>query len=454
MKNIKDFFHKLFYETVENEYDFTLNNSTNSIANDSPISNLTLKSQDIYNSTEKQEYIFPSIDVNLEYIKIKFNSMINSDIDIREFTLNARNKQYRAFLVFIDGMIDQDLMNNYILKPLMLRNESNSFAGDQTQVLSEVKTNNITVRKIKKFYISEYIINCLLPQNSVEQSNKFDDIVSGVNAGNCALFIDTINVAFNIEVKNFKQRSLEKPKNEVVVRGAQIGFTENLRTNTSLLRRYINNENLIIESINIGKLSKTPCAICYLKNVTNSDLINEVHFRLSNLDIDYLTSSGQLEQLIQDNEKSSLPQVVSSERPDRAANMLYDGKVVIIVNGSPYVLIVPAVFSDFLVSPEDLNLKHQYSNFLRILRATALVITVFLPGLYMAITNFHQEVIPTELLFAIVFSRENVPFPILFEILVMEFSFELIREASIRVPSPVRSNHWYCWCFSIGASCC
>ena len=237
--------------------------------------------------------------------------------------------------------------------------------------------------------------------------------------------------------KGFKQRSLSNPSNEIVIRGAQVGFTENLRTNTSLIRRYINNENLVIESVDVGDLSKTSCAICYLKNVANSDLVAEVRYRLNNLSIDYLISSGQLEQLIQDEDKTSLPQMLSTERPDKTANMLFDGRVAIIVNGSPYILIVPAIFSDFLSSPEDYNLKHQYANFLRILRILSIAFALLLPSLYMAITNFHQEIIPTQLLYPIISSREAVPFPILFEILIMEISFELIREASIRVPSPI-----------------
>lgn len=442
LSSIKQYFNTLLFRDTKN-YEFTLGDTTNSIAidrtNRDPENKepLTLDNESLPCFDTSKDKVYQSIDVNLEYIKTRFNSLINSDINIREFTLNARNKQYKAFLVFIDGMINQDSMDNYVLKPLMLKNTANSFDGNQNRVISEVKTNNITVRKVKKFNIIDYISNCLIPQNKVEKYTKFDDIVAGINAGDCALFIDTIDIAFDIEVKGFEKRSLDNPNNEVVVRGSQVGFTENLRTNTSLLRRYVNNENLIIESVNVGKLSKTPCAICYLKNVANTDLIAEVRYRINNLSIDYLISSGQLEQLIQDDSDSSLPQVVATERPDRTANMLYAGRIAIIVNGSPFILVVPAVFSDFLVSPEDLNLKHQYANFTRILRLIAFTMALFLPGIYMAIANFHQEVIPTELLFAIVSSRESVPFPILFEMLIMEISFELIREASIRVPSPI-----------------
>ena len=444
---IQQYLHKIFYEDNPNDYDFTLGETTNSIVinrstsyNQDGQSNLTLENEILETANTSNDKVFQSINVNLEYIKVRFNSMINSDIKIREFTLNARNKQYQAFLVYIDGMINQDLMNNYILKPLMLKNTANSFDGNQNRILSEVKTNNITVRKVKKFDIVEYISNCLLPQNTIKEFSKFDDIANGINSGNCALFIDTIDIAFDIEVKGFQQRSLGNPNNEIIIRGSQVGFTENLRTNTSLIRRYINNENLVIESVEVGKISKTSCAICYLKNVANSDLVAEVRYRINNLSIDYLISSGQLEQLIQDSDSPSLPQMIATERPDRTSSLLFDGRIAIIVNGSPYVLVVPAVFSDFIASPEDFNLRHQYSNFMRTLRIVALGFSLLLPGIYMAITNFHQELIPTELLYTIISARETVPFPVLFEILIMELSFELIREASIRVPSPIGST--------------
>ena len=292
---IQQYLHKIFYEDNPSDYDFTLGETTNSIVinrstsyNQDGQSNLTLENEMLETANTSNDKVFQSINVNLEYIKVRFNSMINSDIKIREFTLNARNKQYQAFLVYIDGMINQDLMNNYILNPLMLKNTANSFDGNQNRILSEVKTNNITVRKVKKFDIVEYISNCLLPQNTIKEFSKFDDIVNGINSGNCALFIDTIDIAFDIEVKGFQQRSLSNPNNEIIIRGSQVGFTENLRTNTSLIRRYINNENLVIESVEVGKISKTSCAICYLKNVVNSDLVAEVRYRINNLSIDYL----------------------------------------------------------------------------------------------------------------------------------------------------------------------
>ncbi len=272
--------------------------------------------------------------------------------------------------------------------------------------------------------------------------------------GNCGLFVDTLNVAFNIEVKGFKQRSVDKPNNEIIIKGPHEAFVENIRTNTSLLRRIINNESLVIENIEVGKITKTKCAVCYIDNLTNNDLVNEVKFRLNNLDIDSLLSAGELEQLLADSDTLGIPQVLLTERPDKASKYLLDGRVVVIVNGTPYAIIMPGLLFDFLTSPEDTNLKTSFGNFLRFLRIIAAFITLLLPGLYVAVTSFHQEILPTGLLFSMLSARENVPFPIIVELLLMEISFELIREAGLRVPSPIGPTIRNCWCLGFRASCC
>lgn len=421
-----------FYPNNEEHYDFILpENSAESVE-----SNDEVKTDEI-NSQKDPESVFPSLSVNLDFLKVKYNTLINSDIVVREFTLTARNRQYGAFLIYIDGMVDTKIINDFVLEPLMLRNRANSYDGNETRVVSEAISNNITVRKVKKFDLIDYIYNSLVPQNAVKKKKSFNDILPDINMGNCLLFVDTIDTAFSIDAKGFKQRGVDSPKNETVIRGAQEAFTEAIRTNTSMIRRFVNNENLVIESLSVGKVTKTKCAVCYMKDIANDDLVAEVKYRLNNLDIDTIISSGQLEQLIEDNSKCSLPQMLSTERPDKAANHILSGRVVVIVNGSPYVLIMPCVFVDFLSSAEDPNLKFQYANLLKFVRLVAFFITLLLPGLYVAITNFHQEIIPTELLFAIVASRESIPFPIIVEILAMEISFELIREASLRVPSPI-----------------
>ena len=426
--NFKDILNKFFSYSPPLEYNFTLPDNSNKEE---------LKKDTKNEKVKSDEKIFPSISVNKEYMQVKYNTLINSDIVLREFTLNARGRQYNAFIIYIDGMIDSKIMDDFILKPLMLRNRNNLFDGPQNRVVSEAITNNITVRKVKKFNLANYLINSLIPQNSVKQVNTFSEVSAGINSGNCALFVDTIPIAFDIELKGFKQRSVDKPNNEIIIKGPHEAFVENIRTNTSLIRRIINNENLIIENISVGKITKTKCAVCYMQNITNEDLINEVKYRLNNLEVDSLLSAGELEQLIVDSNILGIPEVLSTERPDKATKYLLKGRVIVIVNGTPYGIIMPAVLADFLTSSEDSNLKVNFGNFLRSLRILASFITLLLPGLYVAITSFHQEILPTSLLYSILASRASVPFPIIVEILIMEISFELIREAGLRVPSPI-----------------
>lgn len=429
---ISDYIKNVFTYTPPFNYQFSLPNDTNT-------TNLSLPQEHPAEESKKQN-IFDSLNVNLDYIKTQYNTLINSDIMTREFILNARGKQYKALLLYIDGMIDSQILNDFVLEPLMMRNRNNLFEGDKNRVISEAISNNITVRKVKKFNLADYIENCLIPQNNIKQYTSFEEIFSGVNSGNCALFVDTLNIAFDIDIKGFKQRSISQPENEIVIKGPHEAFVENIRTNTSLLRRFSNNENLVIESLSVGKLTKTKCAVCYMQNIANGDLVAEVKYRINNLDIDSLLSSGQLEQLISDNNSLGLPKSISTERPDNAVQHLLEGRVVVLVNGSPYALILPAIMIDFLTSPEDRNLKSIFSNFLRAIRILSAFFALLLPGLYVSITSFHIEIFPTELLYSILAARESVPFPVIFEILIMEISFEIIREASLRVPSAIGST--------------
>ena len=428
MGSLKNEFKNLFKYIPKDDNFFSLPE------NETPDNSNKLEDIDKY---EKIKKIFPTLSVNLEYVKMKYNTLINSDIIIREFTINVRGKQYGAFLLYIDGMVDSKIMNDFILEPLMMRNKNNLFDGGQNKIVSEAVSNNITVRKIKKFNVDEYLLNCLMPQNSVEKVEEFKDAFSGVNSGNCALFVDTLPICFDIEVKGFKQRSVDTPNNEIIIKGPQEAFVENIRTNTSLIRRIVNNEDLVIESIDVGKVTKTKCAVCYIQNITNGDLVSEVKFRLNNLEIDSLLSSGELEQLITDSNELGIPEVLATERPDKATKYLLQGRVVVLINGSPYSLVMPVTLVDFMSSPEDTNLNYRFGNFLRTLRLISMFLTLLLPGLYVAVTSFHQEILPTELLYSILASRESVPFPVIFELLIMEISFELIREAGLRVPSPI-----------------
>ena len=419
MDNLKNIFKKIFLYNDNSTYNFILSE---------PDKEKNAPVNESYNALPAFS-VSNILTENVDYIKVQYSTLINSDIIMREFTLYANSKKYNAVLVFIDGMVNSELINNFLLKPLMQIDKKSS--------RKKLDFNGITVQKSKKIDLSNYIYNSLVPQNSIKKMTDFKDIFSSINSGDCALLIDTLNTAFVIDVKGFQARNIDTPNNELVVRGSQEAFVEKIRTNTSMLRRIINTENLIIENTTVGKITKTKIAICYIKNVVNPDLVAEVKYRINNVNVDYILSSGQLEQLIQDNSSITFPQMIATERPDKAATHLLEGRVVVLVNGSPYSLIMPGVLIDFLSSPEDWNLKHQYSNLLKIIRIFAAIISLLLPGFYVAVCTYHTELLPTELLFAIATSRNSVPFPVIFEIILMEISFEIIREAGLRIPTPI-----------------
>lgn len=434
MVNIKNVFKRFFlYQENNNSYHFMLPELNNEARPNS---------SDVDSSIIDNTLVSSNLTENFEHLQVKYNSLINSDIILRKFKIVVKGKKYSAFILCIDGMIDSDLLNNYLLKPLMKLNKN---------INSHTSVDTITplIKKNEKTSLEDYIYQNLIPQNSVKTSDSFQEILSSVNIGDCALFVDSLKLGFIIDVKGFSARSVSSPSNEIVVRGSQEAFVEKIRTNTSMLRRIINSENLVIENTKVGSVSKTAVAICYMKNIANSELVAEVKYRINNLNIDYILSSGQIEQLIQDNSKIAFPQLIATERPDKAAHHIFEGRVVILVNGSPYSLIAPAVFTDFLSSPEDINLKHQYSNLLRIIRILAILITLFLPGFYVSVSTYHTELLPTELLFTIAESRNAVPFPIIFEIVIMEIAFELIREAGLRIPTPIGPTIRNYWCFGI-----
>lgn len=428
--NFKNNFYNLFSYKVNNNIDFTIPNSQNILPEESNI----------------KQNVYSTYDDVIEYIKTKYSLLINTDIVLKEFEINIKNKSFKACLLFIEGMVDSNSINSSVLEPLFLRNSI-------TMNIPTPEETKKKIQNVKKFDLKEFLLNHLIRQNSISVEKTFEDAFIKVNSGYSALFIDTLNVAICIEAKQLQGRSISIPQSESIVRGAHESYIENIRTNTSLLRKIINNENLIIENSSIGEITKTQIAICYMKNIANDDLVAEVKFRINNLKIDSILSSGQLENLIKDNINNIYPEIIATERPDRTCNYLLNGRIALLINGSPYALIVPAILIDFFSSSEDMNLNYIFSNFLKIVRMFALFIATFLPGFYVAITIFHQEFIPDELLFAMVSSRENIPFSIIFEIIIMEISFELIREAGIRVPSPLRSNNRNCRCINFRRSC-
>lgn len=412
---IKNVLNNLFAYKKENTYNFIISNSSN---------NIDESEFNVIDNTSVSNHL----NKNLDYLNTKLNILINSDIKIRNFNIILKTKKYPAFILYIDGLVDSNNINNFILEPLFLRN---SIKMSESAIFHQTENG----KKCIRYNLENFLYSSLIPQNNISKETNFKDVIPKLNAGYTILFVESLKCCFCIESKGFKERAISKPITESVVRGAHEGFVENIRTNTSLIRKIINNEKLIIEELEVGKITKTKVAITYLKNITNDDLISEVKYRIKNLNIDYILSTGQLEQFLKSSPTSIFPETLSTERPDKTCNYLLLGRVAILINGSPFSIIVPAIISDFLTSPEDFNLNYHYANFLRFLRSLAAICALLIPGLYIAITMYHYELIPTELLYAIIASREAIPFPIFFEIIIMELSFELLQEASIRVPS-------------------
>lgn len=278
MNMFNDFFKRIFLYSPATNYDFTLSeNASEDFSNLENPPSLSLP-----NSTD----IYSSLDDNLTYLRSKYNALINSDIIFRPFQFKANSKTYNALYIGIDGMISSSLVNNFLLRPLLKTNQN---TNDKKKT---IKTNNgVNIKKVKNFNLEDYIFDKLIPQNSISKVSTFEDVLMHINSGDCALFVDTLNIAFVVDVKGFESRGIDTPKNEIVIRGSQEAFVEKLRTNTSILRRIVNSPELIIEKSTVGKISNTNVAICYMKNIANPDLVAEVKYRLNNIDVDYVLSS-------------------------------------------------------------------------------------------------------------------------------------------------------------------
>jgi len=351
-----------------------------------------------------------SIEENISILKDIFNLPVNQDVIIREFIIARKIK---ACVVFIDGMIDKNIIIEFILPELM-----NPCALDGFETGCPI----------------DFLEKNILSVHQVVRMDNYKSIIPQVLSGQTVVFIDGCNECLIMESRGFEKRDISVPSTETVVNGSQEAFTENLRTNITLIRRIVKNESLITEFRIISKTNNILAAILYIEDITNKRIVDEVKRRIENLDIDYIAGSGMLEQLIEDKSLLLFPQIISTERPDRVASFLMDGKVVLICEGTPFALAMPIAFFDLFHTSEDSNLRWQYGTFLRIVRLIGTLLAFLLPGLWTALILFHQEMIPTSLLSSIVISRAPVPFPFIIEFLLMEISFELIREGGIRVP--------------------
>jgi len=351
---------------------------------------------------------------NLEIIRGLLGE--SQDVIIREMEL----RKTKIAVFYLEGMADYNLINDFILKPIILESR-------QTEPNKEYPP--------KVLY--EKLLYNSTPAGEVTEAEDFDQMIFLVLTGVAAVLIDGFAKAIMISVKGWPQRNVSEPDIEAVIRGPREGFTETLRSNTTLIRRRIRDPNLRIITTQIGRRSKTDVAIAYIKGIAAPELVDEVKKRLETIDIDVVMESAYIEQLIEDNWWSPFPTVQETERPDKVVAGLSEGRVAILVDNTPFSLLVPANINMFMVSPEDAYVKWTGGSFVRLLRFGANFIAMLLPGLYIALTSFHPEMLPTGLALSIAATREAVPFPAWTEAFVMELSLELLREAGIRLPGPI-----------------
>ncbi|PKM79948.1 MAG: spore germination protein [Firmicutes bacterium HGW-Firmicutes-14] len=336
------------------------------------------------------------------------------DLIIREFSLG--HDEHRAAVVLIDGLAEKELVNEQILNPLML------------EIRFEIpRGSNELFNRIKKYGI---------PNTAIKEDYTIDGVINDILTGNTVLLLEGVDRALMISSQGWKDRSISEPITESVVRGPRDGFTETLRTNTTLIRRRIKSPDLRLEGIKIGTRTQTDVVIAYLNGVAKKDVVDEVRTRLESIKIDGVLESGYIEEFIEDRPLSPFPQVERSERPDKVASALLEGRVAILVDTTPFVLMVPTVFFQFIQASEDYYERYYIGSMIRVLRVLALMVSITLPAIYIALTSFHHEMIPTPLALSIASSREAVPFPAVGEALIMGIFFEILREAGIRLPRP------------------
>ncbi|WP_342046416.1 spore germination protein [Bacillus sp. OTU530] len=361
---------------------------------------------------QNSKVITGNLTYDIQELKTIFNR--SSDIVYREFQVGGQ----KGTLIFLDGFVNIELIDSDVLKPLV--------------EYGKKQLNPPELHFIKQLFLEQIITVA-----QISEGQKVQDIIDHVLSGDTVVLIDGVQQVLFISLQQWDKRSIEEPATEPVVRGPREGFTENLRTNTSLIRRRLKTPKLKMELTTVGRLSKTNVVITYIEGIADESLVAEVRERINRIDIDAILESGYIEELIMDSPVSIFPQVAFTERPDKVVGNILEGHVGILIDNTPLCLIAPQTFFQFLQGAEDYYLRYPVSSFIRWIRYLFLLISLLLPSLYIAVTTFHQEMLPTSLLLSVAASRETVPFPAFVEALIMEISFEGLREAGVRMPRPV-----------------
>lgn len=351
-----------------------------------------------------------SLEENKKNISMLFKHC--DDFMIREFTIE---KHRRAMACYFDSLTSAEHINRFILEILM---HSNTGC-------------NISANNAKKV-LSQYI-----PVHEVKNTLDPKEILMGIYDGSCAILIDGIKEAMVIKVRESKGRPVTEPVVEVSAIGPQEGFVEDINLNLTLIRKRIKTSKLKIERRIVGRVCKSTIVYAYLDGTIKQNLVDEMKERISRIDTDGIIDLGHLRRFVNENKYTPFPQEIMTERPDRCVNYLMEGRIVVLIDGSPFALIYPTVFIDILKTADEAYTHPYQSTFLRILRVMSLFLSTLGSAFYIALTVFNPGMIPTQLLITIVSSRANIPFPAILEALLMELTFELLREANIRIPKPI-----------------
>ncbi|MFC4559427.1 spore germination protein [Virgibacillus kekensis] len=339
-----------------------------------------------------------------------------NDLVVREFTVGVTEQ--RCGVLFIDGLVDKAFINDFVLKNLQFQAKEQGLTEKGEKLLDALKVELISL-------------------SSVKAVKSFEEISNALLYGSTILFADGVKQALVIDAKGWESRAIMEPQSETLIRGPREGFTENMRTNTVLLRRHIRDQNLRFETHVVGRRSKKNLVVAYIEGLVHPDIVKELNRRLKSIDMDDAQESGYIEQWIEDSFLSPFPQFINTERPDKVSAAIMRGKVGIILDGTPFVLIAPTTFGNTLQSPEDFYERWSMGTFIRSLRYLAAFIAIFLPSLYIALVSYHQGMIPSKLAFSIAATREGVPFPAVVEAILMALTMELLREAGARLPKTI-----------------
>jgi spore germination protein KA len=337
---------------------------------------------------------------------------------IKDFYI-GQTEPLNAYLIYINGLANKDIIDRDILTPLMIH-------------VHEVLTPKVdTLDYLAKRYIA-------MSNTSIE--TDITNVIESLKGGKTILLIENVNSFIIIDTTGGNYRSITDPQIESPIRGSREGFIENLETNTSILRRNIKDKNLSTEYLKVGRRSQTDLALVYIDDIVDKDVLNEVRRRIMAIDVDAVTDTGIIEQFIEDSAYSVFPQIFGTESPTIVKSNLMEGRIAIILNGTPFVLTVPAVFVEFFQAPDDYNERTVISTFTRGLRVLATFVVISLSSVYLTLIQFNVELIPVKFINPIVQSREGIALTPFLEILAMELVVELLREGGLRLPPKIAST--------------